>query len=117
MKRRDRRMECCRRGEHFPSFAVQAGLIVNTCVLCDAVLPLGPARLDGEHTAAVAIELRAAEIAGSVDHWFGMTDHERNGWLSHAFTVARVRHVANDAAQSAGYLARAIAEHDRGGSP
>lgn len=35
----------------------------RVCSLCDTLLSFGPARDDGEHAAAVAIERRAAEMA------------------------------------------------------
>jgi hypothetical protein len=55
------------------------------CVDCGAALPFGPAQLDGEHAAAVALEIRAAEIvadAEDVDAVFVAREPaEKFGWI------------------------------------
>jgi hypothetical protein len=53
------------------------------CVRCGEALPFGPAKLDGEHAAAVAIEMRAAEIASAAataDQEWALYGAEFIGW-------------------------------------
>ncbi len=64
-------------------------VVKRYCISCNELLPLGPARDDGEHAEAVAIEIRAAELADDLVEsdrlcdWtfsaFG-DDEERRGW-------------------------------------
>jgi hypothetical protein len=50
------------------------------CMNCGVLLPLGPAKDDGEHANAIEAEIRAAEIACLVDVSHSTTAHEFAGW-------------------------------------
>lgn len=87
------------------------GYEVSICTLCDFACSIGPANNTGE---AVAIEIRAAELAGSEHHWRRLItngipgeDDEVDGFLMHCSDGTPAT-----AAEWAGYLARCIHDHD-----
>jgi hypothetical protein len=92
------------------------------CSYCHEWLPLGPSNDSGEFAEAVACEVRAAEIAATMNsgnshdnsQFISLTSFaERRGWAGHkAEEFASVEWAANpDRAGLAGYLARAITTH------
>lgn len=83
------------------------------CLDCGAWLSLGPS----SETPECAVEIRAAELVASNDHWRRLVhsgvpghDDEVDGYLMF-FDEQRV---PGNAAQWAGYLAGAILEHGEG---
>jgi len=84
-------------------------LSYRECLDCDEWLPMGPARDDGPHAAAVAIEIRAAEIAaaGEAAHLGAMRDCEGCGWDLYTKKYCCL----HSDGMFAGWLARAIVEH------
>lgn len=94
------------------------------CYRCGEWLSLGPARDDGEHAAAVAMELRAAELF--VEH-LTFASHEQSPWtwtseaIGGAYVCAvwepgeHFSDLLEGAEMEAGYLAQFIEdEHRRG---
>lgn len=88
--------------------------LVRRCLSCPEWLPLGPAADDlPESQDAVAIEIRAAELAAmppvSIEQWpAGLTSSEASGWLLCAHGGDPI---FSTGPALAGYLARIIYEH------
>lgn len=85
------------------------GPISWRCARCGEYASLGDARDDGEHAAAVAIEVRAAELAAAWEPEGGIkiafTESERIGWMLWP-------HVAPKSPEGeAGWLASQIQNH------
>lgn len=100
---------------HGPDATGRGCMQYQTCARCGEWLSLGPAKDDGPHAEAVAIEARAAELAATDEHWYRLItggvpgeDDEVDGCLM-TFSGESPR----TAPQIAGYLARCIAEHDK----
>lgn len=86
---------------------------------CGAWLPLGESNDSGEHAKAVAIEIRAAEIAVNVSEE-GLTrwahrNYEWYGWLAFQNTPTDAYGLRGDEAGfGSGWLARAISTNEEG---
>ena len=78
-------------------------LVKARCAACLSWLSLGPSNDEPE---AVRIEMRAAEIAANLGR--ALRDGELFGWRSFGMGVFPYP------GEAAGYLARAIAEHEEG---
>ncbi len=89
------------------------------CLDCGAWLSLGPSNDGGEHREAIAIEVRAAEIAAKwresapgrewADFVLADGGAEHAGWIGHAFDSHKM---PEQNGEWAGWLARQIANHD-----
>lgn len=93
----------------YPGWVSSADAAV-VCQQCGQWLSLGPSRDDGEFAEFVAVEVRAAELVAlginSENSVRLACAHELCGWLDER------RCTGPDVDWHAGYLARAIVEHD-----
>jgi hypothetical protein len=105
------------RDTYFASYIVLVEQV--RCLDCGAWLSLGPANDGGKHAQQVAVELRAAALAVHlVEHgnFVGCASaEEMNGWFEHYLdrdTRYRVNADEKRRKAQAGYLTRAIVNHD-----
>ena len=77
-------------------------MLLRRCTDCNVLRPVGPARDDGPHAEAVAIEIRAAELEAAWNPVDGvvniLSDAEHDGWCDRDLPSLSV-------AYHAGYLA------------
>jgi hypothetical protein len=86
--------------------AITHGVTRSWCGRCGQAFPVGPARIAPEDADAIAIELRAAELANMEDTG---TPDEQAGWTCHSY---QAEHEHDETAPYlAGWLARVIATH------
>ena len=94
-----------------------AECVANRCSYCGEWLPLGPARDDGEHAAAVAVEVRAAELADRLRRIKRFPVLYSSLRFDGAEIAGHITYISDSAKQPeqdgewAGYLAAAIATH------
>ena len=81
-----------------PAYIARVG--ARRCSDCGAWLPLGPANDGGEHASAVAVEIRAAELAAALRDGHAANNHKRAGLF---YSV-----LGFDGAEAAGHIAWAV---------